>query len=64
MVRLLPHSYATDPVSNLLTSVNDIFLLALQNLSDNDIVGITIEIRVNQNYKPIGISLRRKDHLA
>jgi hypothetical protein len=37
---------------------------ALQNLSDSDMVGITIQKPVNQKDKPIGISFRRKDQLA
>ena len=44
--------------------MNDLFELALQNLSDNDMVGITIQNRVNHNDKPTGISFRRKDQLA
>jgi hypothetical protein len=63
VVRLLPPSNAREPVSHFLASVNDIFEHALQNLSDSDMVGITIQKRVNQN-KPRGISLRRKDQLA
>ena len=36
----------------------------LQNLSDSDMVGITIQNHVNQNDKPTGNSFRRKDQLA
>jgi hypothetical protein len=61
IVRLLPPSNATDPVSHFLTRVNDLFEHALQNLSDTDMLGITIHNRVNQNDKPIGISFRHKD---
>jgi hypothetical protein len=66
IVRLLPPSnnYARDPVSLFLASVNDLFGHALQNLSNSDMVGITINNRVNQRDKPIGISFRRKDQLA
>jgi len=64
VIRLLPPSDATDPVSNFLASLNDLFRHALQNLSENDIVGITIQNRENQNDKPIGISFRRKDQVA
>ena len=60
LVRLLPPSDATDPVSHFLTSVNDHSRHGLQNISDSDMVGITIQNRVNQNNKPIGISFRRK----
>jgi len=62
VVRLLPPSNARDPVSHFLASVNELFEHALQNLSDSDVVGITIQNRVNQNDKPIGI--RREDQLA
>jgi hypothetical protein len=64
VVRLLPPSNARDPVIHFLASVNERFEHALQNLSDSDIVGITIQNRVNQNDKTIGIGFRRKDHLA
>ena len=66
IVRLLPpsHNDARDRVSHFLVSVNDLFEHALQNLSDSDMVGITIQNRVNHNDKPIGISFRHKDQLA
>ena len=63
-VRLLQPSNDRYTVSYFLPSVNDLFELALQNLSDNDMVGITIQNRVNHNDKPTGISFRRKDQLA
>ena len=44
--------------------MNDLFEHALQNLSDSEMVGITIQNRVNQNDKLIGIIFRRKDQLA
>ena len=57
-VRLLPlsHNEARDPVSHFKASVNDLIEHALQDLTDSDMVGITIQIRVNQNDKLIGIS--------
>jgi len=64
LVRLLPPSDATDTVRHFLASLNDLFRHALQNLSDNDMVGLRIQNRVNQNYKPKGISFRRNDELA
>ena len=36
----------------------------MQDVSDDDMVGITIKNQVNQNDKPIGISFRRKDQLS
>jgi len=44
--------------------VNDLFDHAIQYVSDSDMVGITIQNRVNQNDKPIGISFRSKDHVS
>ena len=64
MVRLLPPSDATDPVSHFLDSLNELFLHALKNLSDSGIMGLTIKNCVNQNDNPIGISFKRKDQLA
>jgi len=58
VVRLLPPSDDTDPVSHFLTSVNDLYRHTLQNPSDSDMVGITIQNRENENDKPIGISFR------
>ena len=57
-------SSGRDPVSHFLASVNELFEHALKNLSDGDMVGITIRNRVNQNNKPIGTSFRRKNRLA
>jgi len=41
--------------------VNDLFDYALRDVSDSDMVGITIQNEVNLLDKPIGISFRRKD---
>jgi len=51
-------------VGHFLTSVNELFEYALQDVSDDDRVGITIQNQVNQNDKPIGISFRRKYQLS
>ena len=64
VVRLLPPSDVTDPVSHFLASLNDLFRHALQNLSESDMVGITIQNCENQNDKPIGVSFRSKVQLA
>jgi len=37
---------------------------ALQDVSDSDMIEITIRNQVNQNDKPIRISFRRKDQLS
>ena len=63
-MRLLPPSDDGDPFTYFLASVSDLFDHALQNVSDSDVVGITIQNQVNQNDKPIGISFRRKDQLS
>jgi len=47
-----------DPVGHFLASVNELFEYALQDVSDSDMVGITIQNQVNQNDKAIGISFR------
>jgi hypothetical protein len=52
------------PIDHFLASVNDLFEYALRDLSDNDMVGITLRNEVNQNDKVIGISFRRKDQLS
>jgi len=51
-------------VGHFLASVNEHFEYALQDVSENDMVGITIQNQVNQNDKAIGISFRRKDQLS
>jgi len=48
-------------VGQFLASVNEIFKYALQDMSDGNMVGITIQNQVNQNDQHIGISFRRKD---
>ena len=64
IIRLLPPFNDRDSFSHFLASVNDLYEHALQNLSDSEMVGITIHNRVNQNNKPIGLSCRRKHQLA
>jgi len=50
-------------VGHFLASVNELFEYALQDVSDSDMVGITIQNQVNETDKPIGISFRSKDQL-
>ena len=57
-MRLLPPAGNSDPVGHFLASVNELFEYALQDVSDSDMVGITIQNQVNQNDKAIGISFR------
>jgi len=61
---LLPPADNSDPVGYFPTSVNEIFEYAFQDVSDSDMVGVTIQNQVNQNDKPIRISYRRKDQLS
>jgi len=51
-------------VGYFLASVNELFEYALQDVSDSDMMGVTIQNQVNQNDMPIGISFRRKDQLS
>ena len=62
-VRLLPPSDHTDPVSHFLASMNYLFEHALQNASDNYMVGITIQNEINQSDQHIELSFRRKGQL-
>jgi len=63
-LRLIPPSDNSDPVAHFLASVNHLFEHALRDVDDSGMVGMTIQNRVNQNDKPIGISFRRKDQLS
>jgi len=51
-------------VGHFVASVNEIFEYALQDVSDDDMVGITIQNQVNLKDKPLGISFRRKEQLS
>ena len=62
-VRLLPPNNS-DPVGHFLARLNELFDYVLQDVSDEDMMGITIKNQVSQNDKPIGISFRRKDQLS
>jgi len=64
VVRLLPPSDNSNPVSHFVASLNDLLRHALQNLNESDMVGIKKQNRENQNDRPIEISFRRKDQLA
>ena len=65
-VRLLPPAQgdASDALTHFQASVNDLFDYALRDVSDSDMVGITIQNEVNLLDKPIGIGFRRKDQLS
>jgi len=63
-VRLLPPSTNINTVNYFLASVHDLFEHVLQNMSDSDMLGMTIHNQVNQSVKPIGNSFRRKDQLS
>ena len=51
-VRLLPPGDNSDPAGHFLASVNELFEYALQDVSDSDMVGITIQNQVNQKIRP------------
>jgi len=65
-VHLLPPYEGEDsnPMSNFLASVTELFEYALRNCEDSDMVGITISNEVNVQNKAIGISFRRKDQIT
>ena len=63
-MRLIPPSDNSNPVAHFLASVNDLIEHVLRDVGDGDMVGITIENQVNQNDKPMEISLRRKNYLS
>ena len=54
----------TNPVAHLLASVNDLNEHALRDVDDSDMVEMTTQNQVNQNDKPIGISVTRKYDLS
>ena len=53
-----------NPVVYFLASVNDLFEHALRDVDDSDMVGLTIQNKVNQDDKPNGNSFRRKDQFS
>jgi hypothetical protein len=53
-----------NPMDHFLSSVNDLFEHALQDVGNPDMVGIAIHNDVNQSDKMIGISFRRRDQLS
>jgi hypothetical protein len=54
----------TDPVTHFPASVTKLFEYALRDCSDSDMVGITIRNKVNEQVKPVGFRLSRKDHVS
>ena len=63
-VHLFLPSNNVDPVNHFLASLDELFEHKLQNVSDSDMVGMTIHNQVNQSDKPNGISFSRKDQLS
>jgi hypothetical protein len=61
--RLSP-SVDSNPMSQFLASVSDLFEHALQNCDVSDMVGITINNEENVQDKAIGISFRKRDPLT
>ena len=61
---LLPPSNNVDNVNHFLTSVTHLFVKALENVSDSDMVGMIIQNQLNLNNKPTGISFRQNDKLS
>ena len=56
-----PEISLPEPVSHFVDSVNNMFDHVLENVDDNDMVGIIIHNEVNQSDKPTVFSFRRKD---
>jgi hypothetical protein len=54
----------TDSITHLLTSVNELFQFALQDVGDGHMVGVTIRNDNNQTDGAIGISFRRKNQIT
>jgi len=63
-VRLIPSSDNSNPVAYFIERVNDLFEHTLRDVEYSGMVRLTIQNRVTQNDKPIGISFRRKDQLS
>ena len=66
MVRLNPPSETSlpDPVTHFVEGVNNLFDHVLEDVSDADMVGITIHNEVNQSVNPIIFIFRWKDQLS
>ena len=58
-----PETPLTDPVTQFVGSVKNLFDHVLENVGDANMVGITIHNEVYQSDKPIGFSFRHKDQL-
>jgi hypothetical protein len=54
---------AQDPARCFADSVDELFDYSLRDLDSSDMVGISIHNADNQQDRPIGLSLRRKDHM-
>jgi hypothetical protein len=55
----------TDPVTHFEISMNALFVYALRNVDDSDMVGLVIRHEgTGQKDKPIGFSFRRRDQLS
>jgi len=62
--RLITPSYNSAPVTYFLASVSDLIEHVLRDVSESDMVGITIRNQVNQNDKSIGKVFSQKDQLS
>ena len=65
-VRLLPPPEGQDsnPMSHFLDSVTELFVYALRDVEDSDMVGIKISNEVEVKERAIGISFRRRDQIT
>jgi len=64
--RLLPPSEGEDsnPMSHFLSRMTELFVYALRDYEDSDMIGVKIRNEVNVQDKAIGISFRRKDQIT
>ena len=66
-MRLLPPPEGqgdSNPMSQLLDSVSELFEHSLRDLEDSDMVGITISNEAAATDRAMGISFRRKDKIT
>ena len=54
----------SNPMSHFLDSVTELFVYALRDVEDSDMVGIKISNEVEVKERAIGISFRRRDQIT
>jgi hypothetical protein len=65
MVRLNPPTDPKpNPMDHFLATVKKQFEHVLQDVQNSDMVGFAFRNEINQSYKPIGISFRRREQIS